>query len=512
MKQGPEQQLQIDEIPLANGSLGLSRCPGLAPDTVLTAEQALAVDLAAIRAWGADFVLSLVEEADLVGFTVADLHKGAEDAGLTFLHLPISDMGLPDQGTLAAWQRLSPRLHRVLEQGGRVLIHCRAGLGRSGTLAALMLVERGMSGRDAIDAVRRARPGALETTGQEDWILAQCLRQDAAATRMLACLLGGAMGDSLGADIEFQSLEEIRKRFPEGLTDLPPHDRLRGAITDDTQMTLFTAEGLLDAMRASGTADAGTVLACVHAALLRWLTTQGGAASPDVDKGRLALDRRLHASRAPGATCLSALAAQTSVPRAARNASKGCGTIMRVAPVALMVPRASVRQVAMETSALTHGHPTGQLAAAAWAELLAAVAAGEELEQAARALTLVYAELPDGRETATAMERALVAPRDGRPETVESVGAGWIAEEALAVALYACLCAGSVEDRLRIAVLHSGDSDSTGAIAGNMLGLLHPDEVLAHRWAGTIECVDQITWLCRRVRDLGPAPRERVPD
>lgn len=170
---------------------------------------------------------------------------------------------------------------------------------------------------------------------------------------------------------------------------------------------------------------------------------------------------------------------------------------MRVAPVALMVPRERVRSIAIETSALTHGHPTAQLAAAAWAEMLADVAIGSQLEETATAKAARYERLEGGQETARAIRKALEAPRDGSPETVESLGGGWIAEEALSIALYACLAGKTFDESLQIAVLHGGDSDSTGAVAGNMLGLIDPAAVLHHRWAAIIEGADIIARLVR---------------
>ena len=166
---------------------------------------------------------------------------------------------------------------------------------------------------------------------------------------------------------------------------------------------------------------------------------------------------------------------------------------MRVAPAALMVPRNQVRSVAIETSALTHGHPTGQLAAAAWAEIMADVATGGMLEESAATTAREYDLLENGHETARAIRKALDAPRDGSPETVETLGGGWTAEEALSIALYACISGKTFDDALQIAVLHSGDSDSTGAIAGNMMGLIDPLATLQHRWAPVIEGADIIT-------------------
>jgi ADP-ribosylglycohydrolase len=309
-----------------------------------------------------------------------------------------------------------------------------------------------------------------------------------------ASLLGGAVGDSLGAEIEFWSLDQIRQRFPGGLTDLPPHDGIRGAITDDTQMTLFTAEGILDAYERGMDRGIWHPPSSVHLALLRWLETQGHPSDLVWPHAGLITDRRMHARRAPGLTCLAALKATSRIGEPARNDSKGCGTIMRVAPIALMLPRTMVQSAALECSAFTHGHPTGQRAAAAWAELLRAVAEGADLETTAAGIAQDHANLL-GDETAQAITRALQAPRDGRPETVETLGGGWVAEEALSIALYACLAGQSFEHALRIAVTHGGDSDSTGAIAGNMLGLVFTQETIGHRWASQVECASAIDAL-----------------
>ncbi|TGD41443.1 ADP-ribosylglycohydrolase family protein [Pseudotabrizicola sediminis] len=321
-----------------------------------------------------------------------------------------------------------------------------------------------------------------------------------------ACLLGGAIGDALGADIEFASLAQILRRFPKGFENLPRHDGIKGAITDDTQMTLFTAEGLIRASvryEERGICDPASV---VHHALLRWLSSQGSVPKMEVDGTGLICDRRLHARRAPGNTCLSSLQFAKAFGDLARNDSKGCGTIMRVAPMGFVAPD-SIRDLAMETSALTHGHPTGQEAAAAWALILAALITGTEIEKAATGLINTF-----DSETDQAIRLAIKAPRDGAPETVESLGGGWIAEEALSIALYACLCARNFEHGLTIAVTHSGDSDSTGAIAGNALGLIFPDQVCGHRWARQVECADLIEKISRDLALAVSGPAEKLGD
>lgn len=121
-------------------------------------------------------------------------------------------------------------------------------------------------------------------------------------TDVRGCLLGGPVGDALGAPVEFLSLEQIRARYgPDGIADFDTAYGRLGAITDDTQMTLFTAEGLLGAIcrgKREGTVDTPSV---VHHAYLRWLRTQGDPHDPSGGEldGRLVRLPELHHSRAP---------------------------------------------------------------------------------------------------------------------------------------------------------------------------------------------------------------------
>jgi ADP-ribosylglycohydrolase len=204
--------------------------------------------------------------------------------------------------------------------------------------------------------------------------------------RMRGCLLGGAVGDALGAPVEFLSLAEIRGRFgPEGIRDMAPAYGRVGAITDDTQMTLFTAEGLLRAWVRQSTKGICHPPSVIHHAYLRWLLTQGERPE-GIDVGCeswLYSVGALHARRAPGLTCLSALrtARGFGEPAVAQNSSKGCGGVMRVAPIGLLASRLGghdrVFGLAADVAALTHGHPTGQLSAGFLAVAVAALSSVE---------------------------------------------------------------------------------------------------------------------------------------
>ena len=297
---------------------------------------------------------------------------------------------------------------------------------------------------------------------------------------MAGCLLGGAVGDALGAPVEFLSLGEIRDRFgPGGVRDYTPAYGGTGAVTDDTQMTLFTAEAVLRAHNRRVTGGRADLVGALHRAYLRWDYTQrtvwpATAPARSDTSGWLLRQPFLHHPRAPGRTCLSALRADRRGTRAdPLNHSKGCGGVMRVAPLGLAL--AEPFAVAVEAAALTHGHPSGFLPAGALALIVAALCRGVTLH---RATELALDELlawPRHEETSRALRRALdlVEAAVPGPDTVESLGGGWTGEEALAIAVYCALATPDFHSGIVLAVNHGGDSDSTGALAGHLLGCVH---------------------------------------
>lgn len=324
--------------------------------------------------------------------------------------------------------------------------------------------------------------------------------------RFTGCLLGGAVGDALGAPVEFMSRQQILERFgPEGISEYSPAFGGLGRITDDTQMTLFTAEGLLRARVRGAMRGTCSPTAIIASAYERWLFTQGWHTSKQTElkflnSGWLVGHHQLHSRRAPGNTCLSALREMTVYGDLAINNSKGCGGVMRVAPVGLFGRTAEFAfALASDAAAITHGHPTGYLSAGALAVLVQRLVNGAALNDA---LTKACEELVFHEEHEETLEallaaKALAQEPASPADAIASLGEGWIAEEALAIAVYCALVAKDFRHGVTLAVNHDGDSDSTGAIAGNILGVMHGINAIPASWLEPLELREVITEIAQ---------------
>jgi len=329
------------------------------------------------------------------------------------------------------------------------------------------------------------------------------------------CLLGGAIGDALGAPVEFMDSRSIRQKY--GHSGLQTYGGF-GKITDDTQMALFTLEGMLRARLSSLEQGKVAFHDILYHAYLRWLYTLGNVRNyemPDyVYVGWLLEQRILHDRRAPGNSCLSALLDYGNIGSIENpiNNSKGCGTIMRIAPVGLMMDEPF--QTACEIAALTHGHPTGYLSAGFLAELIYRLRIGDDLNHAIQTTIAILEGYDDNQETLWAVYKAssLADGYDASPEMVEQLGAGWIAEEALSISLFCALKAKDFRDGVLMAVNHSGDSDSTGAITGNILGLIHGVDGIPTEWIDDLEVRDIIDEMVEDALVVLDLPLEEVGD
>ncbi len=326
--------------------------------------------------------------------------------------------------------------------------------------------------------------------------------------RIKGCLLGGAVGDALGAPVEFLDWNAIRASFgPQGIVDFAPAYGIKGAITDDTQMMLFTAEGLLRAYVCGSSRGICHVPGVIHHALLRWLMTQDYQPSTHVTlDGWLVKERDLWSRRAPGNTCVSALKASQRFGFFAQNNSKGCGAIMRVAPCAFF---GNAFKYAAESARLTHGHPTGYMAAGLFADILQRMTDRQDsLEHALTESLAEHGGKPGMEETRAILERVLFYFYEGyrpTPERIDELGGGWVAEQALAIGIWCALTATCLEQGMITAVNHSGDSDSTGAIAGQLLGARYGSAAIPARWYQHLEMRQVIEKIAR---DIERVPRD----
>ncbi|MFD4673921.1 ADP-ribosylglycohydrolase family protein [Lentzea sp. NPDC058450] len=319
-------------------------------------------------------------------------------------------------------------------------------------------------------------------------------------SRLRGCLIGGAIGDALGANTENLPMEVVYERHgPDGITDLPE----KPDITDDTQMTLFTFEAVIRAHvreRITGERD---LTGITQNAYQRWLHTQktpwekarGVHSTVDEPDGWLVSHQDLFRMRAPGLTCTSALQEYARTGEQATitkpvNDSKGCGGAMRVAPVALTdEDPVVVFALAAANAALTHGHPSGYLSAGVFAVLVHQLLRGKALPAALDVAVDSLVRREGHEEVVAGIEHALELAATGDPSVakVEELGRGGVGDTALAIALYSVLATDNPNDALLVSVNHGGDNDSTASMAGNLAGALYGVEELRPEWVERVQ-------------------------
>lgn len=301
------------------------------------------------------------------------------------------------------------------------------------------------------------------------------------------CLFGGAIGDALGYPIEFRSADEIFVIY--GKDGIQDYELFHGKalVSDDTQMTLFTANGLLEGYtRLCLRGIMGSWQGYVELAYKDWLRTQDRMSdfqSPYCTSWLMNV-KDMYNWRAPGNTCLSALRAEEcgSVENPL-NDSKGCGGVMRVAPIGLYLPNHLVHQedidmVGAEVAAITHGHPLGYIPAGALTHIISKCVTSDSniediVKDSIRATVELFADKKHIDEFEQLMIKAVQLAHEDMDDldAIRELGQGWVAEETLAIAVY---CAIKYQDdfikAVTVSVNHDGDSDSTGAVTGNIMG------------------------------------------
>lgn len=308
--------------------------------------------------------------------------------------------------------------------------------------------------------------------------------------KFMGCLFGGAVGDALGYAVEFLNIEQIKEQYGEkGITEIQLEDGC-ACVSDDTQMTLFTANGILVAETAKRLlGDEKPLERHLHNAYMDWHRTQrfGHNKGKDVTSWIYHVPA-MHSVRAPGGTCLRSLSSGVlGTMDHPINSSKGCGGVMRCAPIGLFYDRAHyplkwVDLAGAKSAALTHGHQLGFLSAAAMVHIVNQCVYGDFSGETALfdiaqdcilALRSEFSAFEKVEKLNVLLEKAIsLAQSELAPvQAIAQLGEGWVAEEAVAISLY---CALKYKDDFRSAMIaaanHSGDSDSTASLTGNILG------------------------------------------
>lgn len=339
------------------------------------------------------------------------------------------------------------------------------------------------------------------------------------------CMAGGAAGDALGYAVEFWREKRIFDTYgPEGITEYETDSRSgKALISDDTQMTLFTANGLLAGeTRGLMRGIAGPPREYVKSAYYDWLKTQQSTMR-EVNRHERYTEEggvswlldvpELYSRRAPGNTCLDALTAKNDnrkdYIRNPANNSKGCGGIMRVAPLALLYRpgenySGGLRELDLEgaqLAAITHGHSLGYMPAAAVTHIISRILTDENPDlkeivlDARDMMEQIFAGDRHQEELIRIMNLAVELSENAADdlENIHALGEGWVAEETLGISLY---CALRYKDDFSAGIIasvnHKGDSDSTGAVTGNILGALLGYSAMEEKWKENLELKDVI--------------------
>lgn len=462
------------------GRLGLTFCPGKVQPHAATGawRRDLSLDLDAIAAWGAAAVVTLMEPHELADLGVPMLGEAVTARHMHFVPMPIVDGSVPDRGFETAWQTVGEGLRARLRDGASILLHCKGGLGRTGMIAARLLVELGVGAEEAMRRVRAARPGAIENALQEAHVQAAGFVAEAqpstdlaaAEDRAVGALVGLAVGDALGTTLEFQSRDDKAPRLHDMIGGGP--FRLEpGTWTDDTAQALALADSLIG--------DADLDPRDLMQRFVSWW--KQGTYSPTgrcFDIG-IATRKSLARFKADGEPF-----AGSPDPAIAGN-----GSLMRVAPVAIRhwADPARRRDIAARQSRCTHASPETVDACVLYADLIADAIAGRP-----RAAVLG----PRAFAGAPAIEAIAGGSWRDKPRAAIR-GSGYVVHS-LEASLWSLSRAGNFEEAVLTAVNLREDADTTGAVTGQLAGALFGLDAIPLPWR------QRIAWGTR----IEPAARQ----
>lgn len=466
--------------------------------------------------FGIRHFIDLTEEGELFPYNHL-LPKGT-----TYTRFPIRNCGVPR--SIEDVQRLLLRVEELKKLDGYVYLHCRDGVGRTGTIVACCIAQnldnpdlkntlealRGNFSQMPKSAYRKTPVNNEQINFIDRFIKTDASYTDGMATSVVdsirGCMMAGAAADALGYVVEFMNRKAILSRFGEnGITKFVLDGNGKAPISDDTQMALFSANGLLMGLtRVCMRGIGGSPEKYVDGAYLDWYYTQTGK------KRELLIDDwhftwlrdlpEMAKFRDPESTCLNACE-NIFQRETVRNNSKGCGGITRVAPMALLYagcenPIEWLAEAGGEIAECTHKHPLGFLPASLLTVLLykvVSMSAKQVQEDIDRIVTetlnvldVIYKDkyTNSKRHLKKLIKKAMRLAHSNMPDAdaIRKLGEGWFADETLAIALFCAvrhIC--SVEDAIIASVNHSGKSDSTGSVCGNIMGAIYGYEHIRNR-------------------------------
>lgn len=327
--------------------------------------------------------------------------------------------------------------------------------------------------------------------------------------RIRGSLIGGAIGDALGYPVEFiTSYEGIQARYGErGIIRYDLDESSKALISDDTQMTLFTACGLLNAVK-----DNSPLIPSICEAYVEWYFTQMGKRKKGFRRCWVGDLPEMNVRRAPGNTCINSLHAIAS-GREPINNSKGCGGVMRIAPIALYMAcknhKERISEAYMragEAAEITHQHPLGFVPAAFLSDIIYQILCEEKEITRDTFLEIIEYGLKITRmfggnftEEVAEFEKMIIKAVKlaesnlSDVEAIDQIGEGWTGDEAVVIAVYCTLKhLGDFESAVIASVNHKGDSDSTGAVTGNLIGAMVGYDAMPQYYKDNLELHDVI--------------------
>ena len=490
--------LQIDTLQIdgVSGLIGLTMCPGKSGPSSrgdYAWSRDLQADTKVIADWGVDLWICLMEPEEMKTHGVAALPAAAGRVS-RYINLPISDLCAPDERFESAWKKAGPLVHKSLQHGKKVLIHCRGGVGRAGTIAARLLVEFGQHPAGAIPAVRAARKGAIETASQEYYLASLVALRGTArindkrqvaidagstkndrAARACGGLLGLLTGDALGVPHEFKSAGDIPPSEHIEMV-MPSHYKRSyrqvpyGTWSDDGAQALC----LLESLFAKDDLDP----ADVGARLVSWW-----------QDGHMAVDGKVFDIGTQTSQALSRLRAGVAPLEAGAGASTGAGngSLMRVLGLALWHKGSTnaLFEKAMRQSMVTHAALEAQLCCALYCGVADGLLDGLEMDAAWNAAEAALRRYcASNAEQFRVLEQRILTSQYRTNPT----GTGYVVDALWSAR--ACLRENDYAAVVRAAVGMGCDTDTTAAIAGGLAGIAFTVAGIPEHWLQTLRGKD----------------------